>query len=401
MPHRSSHPLHREAAVVLVGLLVPTIVAAVALDFLAMYLDGAAFTYVVAALFALAAWYCIERWSLDRVNVVVAAVLVPAVFFFVVPLVIVLAGDSVRTLVRFLVSDFEGLFRYLVSFSLAGILAAGVSREVGAAAERDGRVPEPTKVVQLVAAVLLVSAILFAGVNHVTASAATISTVGPDAGLRGDQGLNVTVTDSTADLRITAVAPDGTRVTKRLPRTGPGNVTRYVRYELQFDETPPAERLPVLAGTYRVTVKTLLGVPVETETYTVDSVSKPTFARAAVVSGAVEWTEKPEHVIRSFPEAETKVVVVLASDASLSYPVELTVETPAGERVDLHYSRELTIPPGERTALVLSIPPDVAGEIRAEHNGVVNIVLEYPDGTSETVTRSLPEEQSSLSLPEP
>lgn len=199
------------------------------------------------------------------------------------------------------------------------------------------------------------------------------------------------MTDSSAELRITAIAPDGRRVTKRLAGSDAANDARTVYFRLSYDDDYAGELLLAQAGTYRVVATNLAGVTVDATTFTVRERPDLRIERAVAATGAVEWSEEPDRVMRLSPDHEIHVAVTVVKDGWLPHEAVVSLETPAGETLPSAHWQTVAFRGDARTGVVFYLSPTEADEIRSIHDGVVHVVLELPDGSERTVTVKLPE----------
>ena len=370
------------AGLVLAGILVPIGVDLLAHELLALYLTAAAATTLAAVAVGFGLWLAVEWRDLDRPNVVVAAVLVPAAVFAAVP--IVGAAGLFDALPDHLRVGFGGLFGYLATISLAGVGAVGLSR----ALEEAGRAVDARRVATGSAVVLVVGLTLVGGVNLAAASSARVTDVGAGLAPVSDPALNVTVAGTSAELRVTVVGPTGATVTERLSRAemADGRATVSARlWPDTTDETPPPGYLTKRSGTYRVRVTSLAGVTVDTATFTADPGVALAVVETASARGPLEWNR-----FDPGSQHEVRVGVAVVNRGVFHTSAVATVDVPG--RDDPH-SRRHYLDPGETDALVVGIPAEDVERLRANGTDTVTVTVDGdgdgPDGAT-TVEVELP-----------
>jgi hypothetical protein len=368
------------SGLVLVGILVPIGVNLLAHDLLALYLTAAAATTVAAVAVGFGLWLAVEWRDLDRPNVAVASVLVPAVVLAAV--IFVAPFGLFDVLPDHLRVDFGELFGYLAAVSLAGLGAVGLSR----ALEETGRTPEARRVAAGVAVVLVVGVALAGGANYAAASSARVTDVGAGLAPVSDPALNVTVEGATAEMRVTVVGPTGAAVTERLTRRelAEGRATVSARlWPDRTDETPPPGYLAKRSGTYRIRVSSLAGVTVDTATFTADPGVALAVVETASARGPLEWN-------RSDPgsQHEVRVGVAVTNRGAFHTSAVATVDVPGGD--DPH-SRRHYFDPGETEAVVVGIPPEAVETLRANGTDTVTVTVEPAfDGADGATTVEVP-----------
>lgn len=360
-------------AMFLVGMAVPLPVVVAFRDLLALYLTGTEFTVVAAATFALVAWVLLEEWRLDRPNFLVAAVVGPGLFFLATLLYGMAVGgfDALRYLF-----DGVGIFGFLAAFGAAGFGAVGLSGQVRTLARHAERVP-PARTVAAGSGVLAVAvlAVVF-GANLAAAGSVSVTATEPGIERVQDPALNVTVAGGPAEVRVTAVAPDGTSVTKRLTRAETGHGTATVSVPVWYGD-PPSGHLPVRSGTYRVRVTALSGVTVDAASFDTER------GRGVVVTDAragsdVTREDPPERTVRADGRGTTAggtpVDVVVENGEPFHANVGVWLSA-GGERLTTVGARDVFVEPGGRVGVVLDVPPDTAERIRTDHDGVVSVTV--------------------------
>lgn len=384
MPSDPNEDLPTAVGIFLVGAFIPVAVAAVAHELLALYLSGSRFTAVSAAVFAVIAWTLVEEWDLDRPNFLVAAVVGPGIFF------VAILGFGVMTngyadVFQYLFED-GGYMGYPAAFGAAGLLAVGLSKQFRPLAANANQVPRARTVAGAAGAVAVIALGLVLGANLAAANGVSVTSV--DGGVAGvqDPALNVTLSGGPADVRVTATAPDGTSVTKRLSRAETRSDPTTVPFRVLFDDTPPPGRLPAQAGTYRVTVVAASGVTVDTATFEAENGRAVSITEVVTTSGELPWDRSADVVVGN-PRHDTRVGVVVANAGAFHTRLDVTLETPDG--LDDYHARAFFTDPGERVAVAFSLPEDAVGTIRSEHHGRVTVVVTRDYSGEAVVTREV------------
>jgi len=366
MREESNGDLGPAALLVATGLVVPVVVAGVARDTVQLYLTGLEVTAATAVAFAVVWWLAIEARDLERIDVAIASVLVPALFFLAV---IVLAVVEVLPVGprSYLFDGLAGLFRYASLFAGAGLAAVALSRRLG---DHD-RLPGPRTLAAGLAVVVVLGGALAVGVNHAAASSATVTAVEPGT-LDHDRALNVTVEGAPAELRVAVVAPGGQTVWKRLSRGEMSGGSGTVSIPAWFDETPPPDTLPIRAGGYEVRVTSLLGATVATDRYAVDGEVTPTVTEVRASVGPIDWANPPKATIHDRPVEETRIGVAVANEAPFpaEYDLRLRYDGP-GPTPEVHTDLQ----PGDEVGLVLDLPPAALEHVRTEQGSRATVVL--------------------------
>jgi hypothetical protein len=372
------------AGLVLLGAVVPLLVDLLAHDLLALYLPGMAGVAVAAVGVGFCLWLVVEWRDLDRPNVAVAAVLVPAALFAAVP-VLGAAGLFAHVPDHLYVS-FEAVFGYFGGIALGGLGAVGLS----VALERRDSVPDPRRVATGAAVVFVVGLALVAGVNFAAASSATVTSM--EAGLApvSDPALNVTVEGASAEMRVTVVGPTGASVTERVSRDDLEDGRTTVSARLWNDETPPDGYLAKANGTYRVRVTTLAGVTVDRATFEADPGVALRVVETDSARGELDWN-------RSDPgsQHEVRVGVAVTNDGAFHTSAEASVAVP-GEARDPR-SGTYYFAPGETEAVVVGIPEEAVERLRDEGSETVTVTVwqsRHRDRLLVTVEVPLPDEES-------
>lgn len=388
-------PVHRDEdfptalAILVAGMIVPALVVLAGRELLELYVSSLQFVVAAAMGFWLLAWILIEHLEIDRTSFALVAIAWPwPVLFTALISFLLLHRDQqiprgpVADTFRFLIGDAEGFFLYGALFALAGVAAVGVSRAVEARSSRDERVPERRRLATGVGLTVVAVVVLAVGANLAAANAATVIAIEPGVDAFERPTLEVTLDGAPAELRLTAIAPDGSRVTKRLTRTEGWETPVRVAIPVHPDDPPGSGALPTLAGTYRVRVAALSGVTVDTATFTAASGTSVSLEDAQVAAGMPTWKSSPDRVVGS-PRHDTTVGVLVENGGSFHTPVSIAVGTPDEPRRVAF--RDLSTAPGERLGVVLSIPADTVEAIRSESSGRATVGLYAGDPYGEPV----------------
>jgi hypothetical protein len=355
------------AGLVLTGTLLPVLAGVLLFDLLSLYLTGLAGPALAAAVFGFCLWLVLEWRDLDRPNVAVASVLVPAGLFALFPvlgagLYAVGLGESLPAPLGTL--RFGGVFAYLAGIALAGLGAVGIST----ALRRRERPPAPRRVAGGAAVTISVAVILLLGVNFAAASSATVTSV--EAGLApvSDPALNVTVEGADAEMRVTVVGPTGTSVTERVSRADVADGRTTVSARLWNDPTPPDGYLARTNGTYRIRVTTLAGVTVDRATFEADPGVGMRVVETDSARGELDWDREDPG-----SEHEVRVGVAVTNDGAFHTSAEASVAVP-GENRDPR-SGTYYFEPGETEAMVVGIPETAVERVRAEGRETVTVTV--------------------------
>jgi hypothetical protein len=372
------------AALFLVGALVPVLVALLADDVLSLYLTGLAGPAVAAGVFGFCLWLVVEWRNLDRPNVAVASVLVPAALFTLSTAIGMTVGfEGFPRLVHESPppSPVGALFQYFGAFALAGLAAVACSRTL----QRAGHDPDVRRVAVGAAAVLLVAVAVVGSANHAAASGATVTAVEPGTDRFYDPQVNVTVEGASAEMRVTVVDPNGGSVTKRVTRGATGDGRETVGFRVVDVAAPAAGSLTKTSGTYRVRVTTLAGVTVDTARYTADPGLDVAVVETAAARGPSDWN-------RSSRGSEHDLRVGVAVENRGVFYTEPTVRVGAPAEASVGYE-DATLAPGETDVLVVGIPEADAERWRAAGVETVTVRLwpsPYADEPTATVEVPLP-----------
>lgn len=358
------------AAFILAGMAIPVLVALPLDDVLSLYITGRQYTYFVAAAFALVAWAVLAVWDLDRVDFLVAAVVLPWVGAMGLFFLGVATSGEIEGF-RYLFLDIEDVFAYSGSFVVAGVAAVAIQRRAARLSERAGwPAPRRLAVGALVLIILLV--VVGGGVAQVTASSASITAVEPGIADHRSAALNVTVDSAPAELRLTVTHPDGETVTKRVSGASMGETPTTIPVVFHRLGQP-------VAGTYHAELTTLPGITVDSATYTLETAPTPSLLRVETAgsgdtlrldlpSNAAEYRPSPGPV-----DSNPRVGVVLQNDGDVA--AEFDTRLLIGEE-ELS-SRYIYLEPGQQGGNVLSLSVDDLERIHAYGNGTVTVEVAY------------------------
>jgi hypothetical protein len=376
------------AGLVLVGTLLPVFVGVLLFDLLSLYLTGLAGPAVAAGAFGFCLWLVVEWRDLDRPNVAVASVLVPAGLFALFPvlgagLYAVGLGDSLPDPLRTL--RFGAVFAYLAGVAVAGLGAVGLS----AFLHRRESALDPRRVATGAAVAVTVAVVLLVGVNFAAASSASVAST--EAGLApiADPALNVTVEGASAEMRVTVIGPTGASVTERVSRADVEDGRATVSARLWNDPTPPDGYLAKTNGTYRVRVTTLAGVTVDRATFEADPGVGMRVVETDSARGELDWD-------RDDPgsEHEVSIGVAVTNDGAFHTSAEASVAVPGEDRDPR--SGTYYFEHGETEAMVVGIPEEAVERLRAEGRETVTVTVwqsHHEDRVLATVEVPLPPEE--------
>lgn len=361
----------------LAGMAVPVAFALLFHDVLSLYLTGRRFVHLSAVAFGLLAWIVLAAIDPDRVNFLLASIVVPGlVAVGVLFLLISVGGDHAQPGgLRYLLSDVEDLAAYAGSYVIAGVAALAVQRGTERLSRRYDRVPAPG-VLAFGLAALAVSGVVIGGAAlTVEASSASVSDVESGSVDRLYSVLNVTVDGQPAELRLVVTDPDGTEHVRRLHRSGVENGTRTVSLPFHDLGGPPR------AGAYRVELVTVSGVRVDSATFAVETAPSPSIRTVEAVGpgedldldlppGSTELRPSP-----GLSDDDTRVGVVVENggDVADRFHVRLLI---AEDRVA---SRDLLVTPDRPAGNVIAVPPDDVERLHEEANGTLTVEVIYGD----------------------
>lgn len=377
MPVHHDEDFPMAFGLLIAGMSIPALVVGAGRSLLELYVSSLQFVVIAAFAFGLLAWILIERLDIDRTSFGLVAVAWPWPVLFVALMGFLLLHRGqqiprgpVADVFRFLIGDVEGFFLYGGLFALAGLGAVGVSKVVEAHAELDDRVPDGRVLATGLGLAIVAVVVIGLGANLAAANTASVTAIEPGVDHHERPTLEVILDGAPAELRLTAVAPDGSSVTQRLARADGRATPVRLAIPVQPEDPPSHGTLPVQAGTYRVRLTALSGVTVDTATFTAASGTNVSLVGAEVASGPPAWEDPPDRVVGT-ARYDTNVGVLVENGGTFHTPVSIAVGTPDEPRqVGV---RDLTPAPGERLGVVLSIPADEAELIRSESGGIATV----------------------------
>lgn len=388
MPPRSSDDLWRPLALLALGMLAPGLVLAAAADLVSMYASAGQLVVAVAVAYGLVAWLLVERAVIDRMSFLLVSLVWPWLLLFGLLFTLLLLNEGEQIpqgpaadVFRSLTSGWPGFFGYAAVFAVAGLAAVGLSGRYRALTRRDPRVPEPRRVI--VGLALLVGGLLvvIGTVNAATATAASVTSVGPGTQTFEEPTLNVSVEGPAAELRVTAVAPDGTRATQRLSRAEMRGGVGRVAFPITYDDSPRSGVLPARPGVYRVRVTALAGLTVDTGTFSAEAGAAASMTAVTTANGTLPWEERPERVYER-GAGETKLGLTIVNEGAFPAELALTVDVPGGP-IDV---RRVFLTAGQRAGVVVSLPAETVRAVRTDSGGTVTVTLFYAGHEAEPVT---------------
>lgn len=385
MPYRTSEDLWPPLGLLVLGMVAPGLAVLVAGDLLALYLSMTDLTLLVAAGYGLLAWVAIDRAWIDDTSYLLVSLIFPWPLVVGVLFVVVLLnqGEAIprgplADVFRALTTDWPGsMFGYAAVFAGAGVGSVLLSRGYRRRADRDDRLPSATGLVSGMVAILVVLGVGLAGANAIATAGATVDHVGPGTAHFRDPALNVTVAGPTAELRVTAMAPDGTRVTTRLPRAAMRGGAGTVAIPIDYDGAVGPDELPVRDGRYRVQVTSLAGLPVATATFDAGDAAAASLSGVATANGTLPWASPPP-VKYGRGAGDTRLGLAVTNDGAFHAEMSLTVQLPDDDIV----VDRVFLAPGERAGVVIGLDPASVRAVRDRADGRVRIEL-YVSATAD------------------
>lgn len=367
-------------ALVATGMVVPLIGVLLFHDVVSLYLTRSEFTYVVAAAFCLLAWTFVASLDVDRLNVVLVALVFPWIIVFGTAMIALLFGlfEDLEYLFR----GVEDIGRYAAVYTMAGIGAVALQHVSEQVSDTARSVPSPRSLAFGATAVVAVAVLVGVASLHVAASSVAVSAVEPGEDRFGDPALNVTLDGEPAELRLRVTSPAGATHVKRV---SPG--------DFQSDATTvPVEwyhldRYPA-AGNYHVRVAAISGFVVDSATYTIERAPSPALVRVETAGPGEPLelrlpTGVPEH--RPSPglsDPETRVGVVIENEGDVA--VRFDVGLLDGE--EYVTGREIKVDPRQRAGTVVALSEDEVERVRERSSGSLTVAVRYRD---EVVTRNV------------
>jgi hypothetical protein len=363
-----------------IGMLLPLVAALAFHDVLSVFLAARTYTYVVAAVFALLVWACVTAFDVDRVDAVVWSVILPWVVAFGAIMLLLLFGQSDG--LTYLFSDAGDVGRYAGAYMIAGLAAVAGSRGTERLAERIAWLPAPRTIALGVVLVAAFGVIVVAGSLHASASSATVADVQTgDTGFSGTPALNVTLDGGSEYAVLRVRSPDGDRHTTRVTGDDNGGETTTVPIEF-YDLSGP------VAGRYHVEVRSVLGITVDSATYTIERAPSPSIVtvETARPGESFDLDLPPGAIERRSSEgstdSQTRVAVVLHNQGAVraEFSTRLLVD---GERV---FVRDIFVDPGQQAGTIIALSDEDVERIRQVADGVVTVEVRYRE---DVVTRKV------------
>lgn len=379
MPLRSSDDLWPPLGLLVVGMIAPGIVGATGGELLTLYVSAGQLIVAVAVAYGLLAWALIDRGAVDRTSFLLVSVIWPWILLVGTLLGLLLVNRNepipqgpAADVFRFLTTGWPGFFGYGAVFAVAGIAVVLVSRRYDRWAADDGRLPDPERLIAGTVGLVILVAVAVVGLNAASTGSAAVERVAPGTDYFQDPTLNVTVAGPAAELRVTAVAPDGTRVTKRLSRAAMRGGTETVAFPVEYDPDPSPGVLPVQDGRYRVRVVSLAGVPVDSATYRTGDAVDVSVGAVATTNETRPWSDSPP-VVYERGSGNTTVGIAVTNQGAFHGAFSLTV----GGGGDTLVVDRVFIEAGERVGVVLLLSADEVRSIRRSGDDMVAVTV-YP-----------------------
>lgn len=355
------------AALFGVSMLVPILVVFAVQDGVSLYLTGRQFTYVVAFAFAVVAWALLAVVGFDRRNFAFASVALPWVFvFLLIPVGIAVRPDAFE----YLFWEIEDLGAYAASYTVAGIAAVAVDREV----ERLGGyewVPTSRDLSVSLLVVLAVAAVAGGGYLHLTATAASVADTEVGVTDLHQNSIHAHVEGDPTELRLTVVTPDDRSHTERISYSEleGGSTTVTIPFHYLSRQDPQA-------GTYHIELQTLAGVTVDTATYTIEAPPPSILSVETAPPGeTISFEPEPDTARLADSDNETSVGVVVENNAEVGEWAETRVLA-GGEEIA---SWRIFIEPGARGGIALALPEGTVEAVHEDAAGMVTVEVEFMD----------------------
>ncbi len=398
MPYKTSEDLWPPLALLVAGLLAPGLCWAVAGDLLSLYLSAVELTLLVAVGYGLVAWFLIDSGSIDQTSFLLVSLIWPWPLLFGVLILLLLFNQGeqimrgpVADIFRELTADWPGsIFGYAAVYAGTGVAVFGLSRRYDRLARTAARLPAPIRLVPAIVALVVLLALVGAGANAVTTSAASIEHVGPGTGNYHDPTFNVSVAGPSAEYRVTVTPPDGATVTTRLSRGVMREGSGRVAIELDYDDSFTPAELPVRDGEYRVRVTSLAGLTVDTATFEADNAAGGSLRTVSLANGTPPWIDDPYSYVES-RSGDVRLGFAVTNEGAFHAKMDLVVAVPDDPIV----VERILVAPGERRGVVIRLAPDTVDRIQARTDGSITAEL-YVSGSHDepaaTVELTLPAE---------
>lgn len=362
------------------GMLVPVVAAIAFQEVISLYLTTRTFTYVVAAAFALVAWTCVIAFDIDHVDAVVWSVVLPWIVVFGAVMLLFVLGQPDGFM--YLFGDVGDVGRYAGAYMIAGLAAVAGARGLERLPERAAWLPAPRSIALGVVVVAALGVIVVAASLHASASSATVADVQTgDTGFSGTPALNVTLDGGSEYAVLRVRSPDGDRHTTRVTGDDNGGETTTVPIEF-YDLSGP------VAGRYHVEVRSVLGITVDSATYTIERAPSPSIVtvETARPGESFDLDLPPGATERRSSEgstdSQTRVAVVLHNQGAVraEFSTLLLVD---GELV---FVRDIFVDPGQQAGTIIALSDEDVERIRQVADGVVTVEVRYRD---DVVTREV------------
>lgn len=362
-----------------VGMLLPVVVALAYHEILQLYLTGRTFTYAVAAAFALVSWACVTAFDIDRIDAAVWSVVLPWVVTIGTLMLLLLVGPPDG--LRYLLSDAGDVGRYAGAYTIAGLAAVAGARGVERLSERQAWLPAARSIALGVVAVAVLGVLVLGGALHVSASSASVADLRPGESDFTDSSLNVTIEGEPAELRLHVTSPDGETYTTRVTG-GDGRAETTVPVEFRHLGGHPT------AGRYRVELTSVLGVTVDTASYTLEKPPSPAIVEVRTAGPGEELeleTSSLSSELRpsagpTHPATRVAVVFENRGDVGGMFGSRLRIDG------DSTRGRDVYAGPGGRAANVVALSDEGAERVHEELDGTLTVEVRYRD---DVVTREV------------
>ena len=363
-----------------IGMLLPLVAALAFHEVLSLYLTGRTFTYVVGAAFALVAWACMTALDLDQVDAAVWSVILPWVVAFGALMLLLLAGQPDGF--TYLFGDAGDAGRYAGAYMIAGLAAVAGARGLDRLSADVAWLPQPRSIALGVLVVAALGVVVFAGSLQVSASSASVADVQPGVSGYYDSSLNVTIEDGHETVRLRVTSPDGETYRTRVTGSDGRGETATVPVEFRHLGRHPT------AGRYQVELTSVLGVTVDSATYTVEKPPSPAIV-AVETAGPGEGLDLATSSLSSelrpsagptHPATRVAIVFENRGDAGEVFRSRLVID---GEPTR---GRDVFAGPGERAANVVALSDEDVERIHETTEGTVTVEVRYRD---DVVTREI------------
>ncbi len=385
MPYHRSDDLWPPLALLVLGLLVPGLLWAIAGEFIGLYLSPIELTLVSIVGYGLLAWFLIDRGTLDRTSYVLVSLIWPWPLLFCVLLLLLLLhrGEQIprgplANIFRTVTTDWPGsLIGYGALYTATGIVVFLISRRYDDWLRSGDRLPSPSRLIPALVAVVILIALVTIGVNTVTSQSTSIDHLGPGTKGYHDPTFNVTVGGPTQELRLSVTAPNGTTVTKRVSRSKMQGGSGTISVPLDYDDSGTPGELPVQDGTYHVQVTSLAGIVVDTATFEAEDAVSGSLSVVQNANDTGSWPDDP-FVYTERNASDDSLAFWIANEGAFHAEMTVLLRIPADPIIFDH----IPMPPGERHGVVFRLAPDTRNSVRAKTNGTVTAEL-YPSAHGE------------------